>query len=717
MKQLINIFFYASLLLMGILASCTSDEFGTNVGNTGYVSLNLSTGSATPVSRVTEPGVGDLNENLIQTADVFVFNHSTHERVHYQRLESLPIQGTGEITLSLSKSEVSTGTYDIYVIANYTGESLKDVQSVDDLRAKSMTTEFKFVTGTIEDSFLMDGKLEDVSLAGETSPTVNLYRAAAKIEINIQTGEADADGNTYQLLGGLQKRIINYAANTKLLSDGNEVSDKGLKNTDYIDFTSNQARFYTYANSWAFDPESSQVDLHDETYILLNLPVRVTSSDNKQTEHNPNYYRVSLNRNSGSQLLERNHLYRINVTLKALGSNEELKPVELTGKLQVQKWQEETINVGTDDAKFLEVNQEYIYLANIDANESTDNSLIFYSSSVITINVSNVQYTDKYGVVRSFTRDDTNYPDGATYYPTIEWNRDETTGAVTIHSKDLINVPKTFTLTITNDDGLTKEVKVEQYPLEYITSTQGWHSYREDFGSSWLRRGDGDATGGYRAEANGFGSKVVRSVNTSTNKSVIYKMTWNSGDSNAGQPNYTLGTWPNRTKPYFRSEQSTDNARMYHVHITAASPTYRLGYPVLDEDGNTADTEDNESLVSPSFMIASQLGNVNPMSKENAKRQCNQYVEVTNVEFDGIDVDWTNQVTYDDWRLPTEAEIQIIDKFQKTENSAVSDILTGRYYWTATDAYKANDAEPPGSSQESSPTNARIRCVRDVKPE
>ena len=678
MKQLINIFSYASLLLIGILASCTSDDFGTNTGNTDYVSLNLSTGNAAPASRVSELRVDNLNENLIQTADVFVFNHSTNARVHYQRLESLQIQqGTGEITLSLSKSTVSTGTYDIYVIANYTGESLADVQSVEDLKAKSMATEFKFVTGAIEDSFLMDGKLEDVSLTGETSNTVNLYRAAAKIEVNIQTGEADADGNTYQLSGGLQKRIINYATNTKLLLDGNEVSDKGLKKTDYITFTGNQARFYTYANSWAFDPESSQVDLNDETYILLNLPMKqVNSAGELIKEYTENYYRVSLNRSTGEQLLERNHFYKINVIVNVPGSSTEVTPIQLNGTIEIQEWHPININVGTDDAKFLEVNKEYIYLANIDANESTDNSLI-----------------------------------------TINWNHDETTGAVTIYSKDLINVPKTFTLTITNDDGLTKTVKVVQYPLEYITSTQGWHSYREDFGSSWLKRGFEDATGGYRAEANGFGSKVVRSVNTSTNKSVIYKMTWKSNDNGVAQPDYSIDTWPDRTKPYFRSEQGTDNARMYHVHITAASSTYQLGYPVLDNEGNTAATQDNAELVSPSFMIASQLGNVNPMSKEEAKRQCNQYVEVTNVEFNDIDIDWTNQITYNDWRLPTEAEIEIIDRFQKTENSAVSDILTGRYYWTATDAYKANDEEPAGSSQVSTPTNARIRCVRDVKPE
>lgn len=719
MKRLINIV-YVSLLLAGMLASCATDDFSSDIKNSGNIVLQLFTENTHVGSRATINGESNRNENLISTVDVFIFNQEDGRRIHYQRIENLQLEGNGDITLSLAKERVSSGTYNVYVIANYVGESLADVQSVNDLKTKSLTTEFNFVNGTIEDSFLMDGKLENVSLAGDIPQKVELYRAAAKIQVNIQTGETNADGNSYQLLGGSQKRIINYATTSKLLAEGNEVTNKNLKSmNNYLGFTGSKVLFYTYANSWAFDPESSQVDLNDETYILLNLPMKeVNSAGELIKEYESNYYRVSLNRSTGEQTLERNHFYEITVIVNAPGSSTEVTPVSLEGTLEVQEWHSVDINVGTDDAKFLEVNKEYIYLANIDANESTDNSLMFYSSSVITnIQVSDVKYTDKYGVVRSFTKNDTDYPDGETYYPTVEWKHDETTGAVTIHSKDLINVPKTFTLTITNADGLTKKVYVEQYPLEYITSTQGWHSYREDFGSSWLKRGEKDATGGYRAEAYGFGSKVVRSVNTSTNKSVIYKMTWDSGDSNAGQPNYTLDSWPSGRNPYFRSEQGTDNARMYHVHITAASSTYRLGYPILDSEGNTADTEDNESLVSPSFMIASQLGNVNPMSKEEAKRQCNQYVEVTNVEFNGTNIDYANQKTYDDWRLPTKAEIEIIDRFQKTENSAVSDILTGRYYWTATDAYKANDEEPSGSSQVSTPDNARIRCVRDVKPE
>lgn len=708
MKRLINIV-YVSLLLAGMLASCATDDFSSDIKNSGNIVLQLFTENTHVGSRATINGESNRNENLISTVDVFIFNQEDGRRIHYQRIENLQLEGNGDITLSLAKERVSSGTYNVYVIANYVGESLADVQSVNDLKTKSITTEFNFVNGTIEDSFLMDGKLENVSLAGDIPQKVELYRAAAKIQVNIQTGETNADGNSYQLLGGSQKRIINYATTSKLLAEGNEVTNKNLKSmNNYLGFTGSKVLFYTYANSWAFDPESSQVDLNDETYILLNLPMKeVNSAGELIKEYESNYYRVSLNRSTGEQTLERNHFYEITVIVNAPGSSTEVTPVSLEGTLEVQEWHSVDINVGTDDAKFLEVNKEYIYLANIDANESTDNSLMFYSSSVITnIQVSDVKYTDKYGVVRSFTKNDTDYPDGETYYPTVEWKHDETTGAVTIHSKDLINVPKTFTLTITNADDLTKKVYVEQYPLEYITSTQGWYSYRADFGSSWIDKGTGKTSTGNEDDGN-FGSKVVRQINAD-GTSLAYKYRWDRGDN--GYPSYNLDNWIRSGKPYFNSRQNSGrtNARMYHVRITAASSEYKLGYPEMDGE-YTANSDENAKIVSPSFMIASQLGSTDATeSFDAAKKQCANYVEVTNVTFNGEDPDDSKQKTYDDWRLPTPAELEIIATFQKVQNSAIDEVLVSNAYWSSNGEYSVRTDGDEGT---------RIRCVRDVKPE
>lgn len=85
---------------------------------------------------------------------------------------------------------------------------------------------------------------------------------------------------------------------------------------------------------------------------------------------------------------------------------------------------------------------------------------------------------------------------------------------------------------------------------------------------------------------------------------------------------------------------------MYHVTITATSSEYTLGRPRIT-DGKTDPGADNAVLVSPSFMLASQLGAVVGISNENAQDEldavadhCKQYVEVAR---DGT--------VYDDWRL------------------------------------------------------------------
>ena len=150
---------------------------------------------------------------------------------------------------------------------------------------------------------------------------------------------------------------------------------------------------------------------------------------------------------------------------------------------------------------------------------------------------------------------------------------------------------------------------------------------------------------------------------------------------------------------------SLDNARMYHVQITASSGKYTIGIPKQDENGFTDDGEDNAELVSPSFMIASQLGATQPpTSVEQAERHCREYVEVHDPD---NDPDTDNAIHYDNWRLPTAAEIQIIIDFQYVENAAMDEVLSGPYYWSAT-----GQVNNPGSGDDG--TQSAVRCIRDV---
>lgn len=716
--------------LLGV-AACTADKETWEVsGNGEYLGLCLQvSGENRATVRTTEAGVDTQNENMVTTADVFIFENGGNTLIHYQRLSDNPNGLTGsEQPLSLRKKDVEGKTLDIYVIANYPKGDLANIQTLDALKAESFEQDFTCNTNANdkENYFLMDGKTLNVTNLDTSTPTIILRRAAAKIRIMIEAGTdkisyTDKDGETHDdatiaisSTANPYKKIVNYTSATFLLADAGllDAEERSFKSSnEYVEFADNTALLYSYANSWNSDDSATGSELQPETYVLLNIPVVVTYDDDSGNKVNetiyPNYYRVPFGDRTGGSL-ERNHLYDIKAVVNALGSGVENEPVTLNSWLKVQEWGEKTINVGSNDADYLEVNKTELLLNNIEE----DNSIKFFSSSPVTVTVSDVTYTDKYGVTRKITEDGTSYPEGKTYYPTVD-ELTTLTGTLQLHSEQLINVPKFFTITITNESGLSKTIHVTQYPLEYITSTQGWYSYKEEYidegqtvkGSSWLTNVSGGITSG--GDPN-FGSKVVKTVDDN-GASTIYKYRWSS--TSYGQPSYNMAEWSSG-KPYFNSLQNYTNARMYHVHLTAASSQYRVGYPLLDEKGYTKNTTDNAMLVSPSFMIASQLGNMNAGGDlETANYHCKNYVEVTNVTFNGETPNYTNQKIYDDWRLPTQAELMIIAEFQGVQNSAVDEVLVSNNYWGIDGDTGNIQVRTDGD------TGTRVRCVRDVKTE
>lgn len=167
---------------------------------------------------------------------------------------------------------------------------------------------------------------------------------------------------------------------------------------------------------------------------------------------------------------------------------------------------------------------------------------------------------------------------------------------------------------------------------------------------------------------------------------------------------------------YLEDNGTASNNQMYHVVITSTSGDYQLGRPIMKEEIVDPNNLDNDKLVSPSFMLASQLGNSSTISWEDAKNQCKNYVEV------GI-----NGEVYDDWRLPTAAEINIIIKYQTDDkvntkdNRAVMDYVlnyegqSNPDYWVSRSNYFMH-IPPSGEGTlqgGSSDAEHRVRCVRD----
>ena len=60
---------------------------------------------------------------------------------------------------------------------------------------------------------------------------------------------------------------------------------------------------------------------------------------------------------------------------------------------------------------------------------------------------------------------------------------------------------------------------------------------------------------------------------------------------------------------------------------------------------------------------------------------------------------------YDDWRLPTRAEVEIIYKYQDVSD-VMDNVLSGDRYWSASDL-----VTKPGITQTD---DKAIRCIRDA---
>ena len=136
---------------------------------------------------------------------------------------------------------------------------------------------------------------------------------------------------------------------------------------------------------------------------------------------------------------------------------------------------------------------------------------------------------------------------------------------------------------------------------------------------------------------------------------------------------------------------------MYVVQITQANDNYTIGH-VNNIDANTKLSL--EDVVSPAFALASQLGTVTAFGNGvNASKHCDDYVEV------GLD-----GKRYDNWRLPTESEINVIVSYQYDKNQdVVTEVLRGGSYWALSGKQvKANSSNRNGGY---------VRCVRDLSPE
>ncbi len=498
---------------------------------------------------------------------------------------------------------------------------------------------------------------------------------------------------------------------------------------------------YVYSCSWGGGGSDA---FTEAPFLIVNLPLveKITdtpiedgngntiSSVGKYLERN--YYEIPLRLRTDSQAanIERNHHYILNATINAPGGITSMEPFPIVPvSYWVYPWNNEDINVGgeTETVKYLNLSTDYVEMH----NTTTDASLKFASSTPVTVTLEDEYYIDKFGIKKEIT------PRTGSAVSSGGMN-----GYITVTSDLPTNdATKYMVFNVSNGTpAYDKQFTVVQYPLLYIFNTLGYFSYRDDVKNKekvthLLNRQSNvsDNTTVYTDEwgNEAFGFRIAKAPNSS-GASDIYnyvasRLPWLAfGGDYLG---WALRSW---LVSGGSATYELDNGRMYHIIISSTSNDYVLGKPSLDSNGYTVADEHNSKMVSPSFMIASQLGTLKSYNGlgltsgssgyvdgneyyREAQKHCKNYVETYIVNDDGDNQLETAMgetiVELRGWRLPTAKEIDIIIQRQTT-SAAMDELLVGEYYFCASpEKFKASGYTGSGSTDF---TGYWTRCVRDA---
>lgn len=736
-------------LLSYICISCTEEDNQLFPTSETGLTIHLDMGNSNFSRAISE--AEEQYDWQIEDLHVFIFDADGNivlqgeEAPCYWHFEKdVLIQGAGTVTLmtgnwkNVFKDKDECG---VYVVANlYVPKPIDDKEGnnsfsfINDLSRITTLDELKGLTDQnfqiyqpISDSkklFTMSGcieKWEPASSPNIYTLSVPLTRLAARIEVNIEINFTENEIEQGYIVGIPQFELVNYTTKALVLSGNDDTfSDRAWASDD--DFsanqnTTNQNQFvaYTYPNEW-------NSDILHETYVLVNVPFR---KDNT-VEFENNYYKVPLRLSTDDKRLERNHWYRIKAKISSKGNIVPDKPIELTDvHYEVAPWNDIDIDINGDTPMYLELSEYDVVMRNVDTYDLT-----FASSSQITsATINNIYYINKNGKPITVTNDEIKA------VPETGLN-----GELTIHSPIPENKTiRYMTLTVKNNQGLAKEVTIKQYPLEYITGIAGLCSYLENsehYTIGWptyksQQISKLNYTGGTPAYTfnDEISSKIIGYLDGKIGeefkvgddtRSVDMKCKFYVENESGGRifridKSYFPDNSSNNLSNYVKDNGTASNNQMYHVVITSTSDQYKLARPPMTSDSKDATVVQNKinnDFVSPSFMLASQLGNSSVITWDEAQTQCQHYVEVGN-----------NDIKYNDWRLPTLEEIKIIKQYQEAVPDVMDAVLETReknednkdanpYYWTAIEDvyhYTGNNTDTTNGGRK----ECRVRCVRD----
>ena len=650
------------------------------------------------VSRATTASDASLNEDKLYNFNIKMFgeyNECKVDKTFTTGLQSGKEEVIAQNNWKVEKDLQEGNTYSVKSVANATGSG--DVQTDVDIWKPYDAT------GNSNKMFLMSS-IQDYQVTKEPTQTipVNLARAAAKIALTIHV---DVEGYT---AGQAKWQLKNYNAKTTIFGSNTETE---LKDGEMVEAQGGSGEYtvttYSYATQWDDDTKAPA--------IYLQVPL--TADGNTEI----NYYKIPVRdpkaTGEDAKKLNRNTIYTIEANINNKGGSSEIGYIT-TGKVvyDVLPWSDGGTTDIDANTSYLMVTPKVVYMKNVDE----DMSVTYKSSSPVTIVSKKVYYIDNEGKTEEYFQGyvETVY-ETVTYtttekvwvwdfwpikghnedrevektekkevqfkpYPTKIELQNEKDGE-NLGGKIVINSPipknrfsKYIVLTLKNAEGKEATVKYKQSPLIETQNFFGDYSSRSK--SGWAYR-----------KPNG---ELVRNR--------LYTYDYNGG--------YQAKYYKNSDINSFYDDTSFDNLknnRMYIIQVSSTKDSkYNIAHPNIDK--STGYT--NDEVVSPAFMIASQLGAVRSANfdQSGAKTHCETYREVKKEN--------GKQVIYDGWRLPTKTEIQFIVDFQKESyknnkgetKQPIKPVLEGANYYTLNNKTVATGVE--------SGNEVFVRCVRDLTP-
>lgn len=479
--------------------------------------------------------------------------------------------------------------------------------------------------------------------------------------------------------------------------------------------------FYSYPHTWLAYTETSQlVQSEKQTYLTFRIPWTCTKNGVQLSTNY--YYRVPVtdeiisgSDGKGYRSLKSNTLYKIKMKVGVLGS---IDPGQVTPdvdlKYEISDWKSVGISADVNKYNYLELETNYVEM-----NNESRADIGVTSSSDVTAKVVKITYpdysrenigqstmTEQDKPVEPNRNDDKYWIDLGLlgrYFKEKVWNADvakyedelkkwesffgenatsiQPYGQTLVFQHELpstVYVPWTFTIEVTNKEGLTQELTITQYPPIYIAGENNRNGSSNRFVYGSQRTSASDDNGSSLGGAHNPSS----ASNNNQNQYTIHVTQLDAED----ESKYIIG----------------DPRNPSHTQLSALE---KYGTPkglqrYLKTKGESSTEREYDRMIAPVFKIASSWGVTNDISYAQAQKRCASYQE--------------NGYPAGRWRIPTEGEIEFIVGLSNA--GYIPELFDGEYFASSQRYYHGAVGGTGGFSGTAGSNRGSyaVRCVYDV---